>query len=92
MTSVDLPLAFRTAGPDDTAALAALAERVFRDTFGPHNRPEDMDAYCRTAYAPYRSDLGRVRQWAGRKQVSFCSAASSPSWGSACRSRLRSWR
>lgn len=44
-------LTLRTAVPDDAAALAAFAERVFRDTFGPHNRPEDMDAYCATAYA-----------------------------------------
>ncbi|HEX3764127.1 MAG TPA: GNAT family N-acetyltransferase [Kofleriaceae bacterium] len=44
-------LTLRTAVPDDAPALAAFAERVFRDTFGPHNRPEDMDAYCATAYA-----------------------------------------
>ena len=46
-----LELAFRTAGPDDAPALAGFAEHVFRDTFGPHNRAEDMDAYCRDAYA-----------------------------------------
>jgi len=40
-----------TAVADDAPALAAFAERVFRDTFGPHNRPEDMDAYCAAAYA-----------------------------------------
>jgi ribosomal protein S18 acetylase RimI-like enzyme len=44
-------LALRTAGPDDAPALAALAEHVFRDTFGPHNTAEDMDAYCRAAFA-----------------------------------------
>jgi diamine N-acetyltransferase len=42
---------FRTAVPDDASALATFAERVLRDTFGPHNRAEDMDAYCATAYA-----------------------------------------
>jgi diamine N-acetyltransferase len=49
MTAPDLTL--RTAGLDDAPALAALAEHVFRDTFGPHNRPDDMDAYCSAAFA-----------------------------------------
>lgn len=49
MTAPDLAL--RTAGTDDAAALAAFAERVFRDAFGPHSRAEDMDAYCRAAFA-----------------------------------------
>jgi ribosomal protein S18 acetylase RimI-like enzyme len=44
-------LAFRTADPDDAPALAAFAEHVFRDTFGPHNTAEDMDAYCGDAFA-----------------------------------------
>ena len=44
-------LTFRTAGPDDAPALAGFAEHVFRDTFGPHYRAEDMDAYCRDAFA-----------------------------------------
>lgn len=44
-------LALRSARPDDAPALAAFAEHVFRDTFGPHNRAEDMDAYCRAAFA-----------------------------------------
>jgi ribosomal protein S18 acetylase RimI-like enzyme len=44
-------LAFRTTGPDDAPALAGFAEHVFRDTFGPHNTAEDMDAYCRAAFA-----------------------------------------
>lgn len=48
---VTLDLAFRTAGPDDAPALAGFAEQVFRDTFGPHNRAEDMDAYCGAAFA-----------------------------------------
>jgi diamine N-acetyltransferase len=44
-------LGFRQAGVDDAAALAALAEHVFRDTFGPHHRADDMDLYCSTAFA-----------------------------------------
>jgi GNAT superfamily N-acetyltransferase len=46
-----LDLTLRTATPDDGPALAAFAERVFRDAVGPHNRAEDMDAYCRAAFA-----------------------------------------
>ncbi|MGH2900600.1 MAG: GNAT family N-acetyltransferase, partial [Solirubrobacteraceae bacterium] len=49
MTPLDLTL--RPATRDDAAALAAFAEHVFRETFGPHNRPEDMDAYCRAAFS-----------------------------------------
>jgi diamine N-acetyltransferase len=49
MTPLDLPLRPATSG--DAAALAAFAEHVFRETFGPHNRPEDMDTYCSTAFS-----------------------------------------
>jgi ribosomal protein S18 acetylase RimI-like enzyme len=49
MTAPDLTL--RPATLDDAPALGWFAEHVFRDTFGPHNRPEDMDAYCRKAFA-----------------------------------------
>jgi ribosomal protein S18 acetylase RimI-like enzyme len=48
MTTV--PLSIRLAGPDDAAAVGAFGERSFRETFGPDNRPEDMDAYCLAAY------------------------------------------
>jgi len=41
----------RPASRSDAAALAAFAEHVFRETFGPHNRPEDMDAYCSEAFS-----------------------------------------
>jgi ribosomal protein S18 acetylase RimI-like enzyme len=44
-------LTLRTADCDDAAALASFAEHVFRDAFGPHNRAEDMDAYCSTAFS-----------------------------------------
>lgn len=49
MTTLDLTL--RPATVDDAAALGRFAEHVFRDTFGPHNRPEDMDAYCHKAFS-----------------------------------------
>lgn len=42
----------RRAHPGDAMALAALAERTFRDTFAAHNAPDDMDAHCRTNYTP----------------------------------------
>ncbi|MFL6259016.1 MAG: GNAT family N-acetyltransferase [Thermoanaerobaculia bacterium] len=35
----------RRAGPADAAALADFAARVFDETFGPDNRPEDMAAH-----------------------------------------------
>ena len=49
MTASDLTL--RPATLDDAAALGWFAEHVFRDTFGPHNRPEDMDAYCAKSFS-----------------------------------------
>lgn len=45
------PLIVRLAGPEDASAVAGFAERSFRETFGPDNRPEDMDAYCAATYA-----------------------------------------
>jgi ribosomal protein S18 acetylase RimI-like enzyme len=36
----------RDAMPADARALAALAERTFRDTFGEANSEADMDAHC----------------------------------------------
>jgi ribosomal protein S18 acetylase RimI-like enzyme len=49
MTSPDLTL--RPATLDDAPALGSFAEQVFRDTFGPHYRSEDMDAYCSKAFS-----------------------------------------
>jgi ribosomal protein S18 acetylase RimI-like enzyme len=46
-----VPLTIRLAAPDDAAAVAAFGERSFRETFGPENRAEDMDAYCAATYA-----------------------------------------
>ncbi|NQD37737.1 GNAT family N-acetyltransferase [Permianibacter sp. IMCC34836] len=40
----------RTAQPRDAAALAALAERTFRDTFAAMNTADDMDRHCRQSY------------------------------------------
>jgi ribosomal protein S18 acetylase RimI-like enzyme len=40
----------RLARPDDAPALAALAERTFRETFAAGNDPADMEAYVAQAY------------------------------------------
>lgn len=40
----------RTATPADAEPLARFAERTFREAFEADNRPEDMDAYCATAF------------------------------------------
>ena len=40
----------RHATEGDAEALAALAERTFRDAFGHMNRAEDVDLHCRTHY------------------------------------------
>lgn len=42
----------RLAVPEDAAALAALAERTFRDTFAADNTPEDMTAHIAQSYSP----------------------------------------
>ncbi|HUE87366.1 MAG TPA: GNAT family N-acetyltransferase [Vicinamibacterales bacterium] len=42
----------RRAGAAEAEALARFAERTFREAFEADNRPEDMDAYCATAFAP----------------------------------------
>lgn len=41
----------RAARPADAAPLATLGERIFRETFAPDNRPEDLDAYLRSAFS-----------------------------------------
>jgi ribosomal protein S18 acetylase RimI-like enzyme len=41
----------RVATPGDAAALAELAERTFRDTFGPSNTAENMRLHCERSYA-----------------------------------------
>jgi ribosomal protein S18 acetylase RimI-like enzyme len=43
----------RPASAADAAALAVVAERTFRDAFGPFNRAEDMDAHCAASYGEH---------------------------------------
>jgi ribosomal protein S18 acetylase RimI-like enzyme len=52
-TPTTLP-ALRRGGPGDAAALSAFAARVFVETFGPHNRAEDIAQYVTTTYGPTR--------------------------------------
>ena len=42
----------RLAAVGDAARLAAFAERTFRETFGPDNRPEDLELYLAGTYGP----------------------------------------
>jgi ribosomal protein S18 acetylase RimI-like enzyme len=42
----------RLAASADAAALAALAERTFRDTFAVDNTPEDLAAHVAQSYSP----------------------------------------
>ena len=44
----------------DAPALAVLAERTFRDTFGSHNSPENMDLHCARSFGPeiQRGEIG----------------------------------
>jgi diamine N-acetyltransferase len=43
-------LHIRIAVESDAPALAALGARTFEETFGPHNRPEDMRAHLSKAF------------------------------------------
>lgn len=45
------PFRIRTATAADAAALATLAERLFVETFGAANEPENMRAYLPTAFS-----------------------------------------
>ena len=55
-------LAFRTAGPDDAAALAALGRRSFTETFGHLYKPEDLAAFLETHNEPgWRAELSDPR-------------------------------
>lgn len=44
----------RRAALGDAAALSAFATRVFVETFGPHNRQEDIARYVTNTYGPSR--------------------------------------
>jgi diamine N-acetyltransferase len=50
----DRPVALRRATPDDAPALARFGARVFAETFGADNRPEDLAAYLAAAYGDDR--------------------------------------
>ena len=45
-------LTIRRGVPDDAAAIAHFAARIFHDTFAADNRPEDMAAYMVIAFGP----------------------------------------
>lgn len=45
-----MAFSFRTATAADAAPLAEFAERTFRETFGPENRPDDMELYIARSY------------------------------------------
>jgi ribosomal protein S18 acetylase RimI-like enzyme len=45
-------LRIRRAGPADAAMLAALGARMFEETFGSDNTPENMSAYLAKAFDP----------------------------------------
>ena len=45
-----MSIEIRAAGAGDAAALAALAARLFAETFAADNRPEDMAAYLTSAF------------------------------------------
>jgi ribosomal protein S18 acetylase RimI-like enzyme len=45
-------IAYRTAGPDDAAALAAMGRRCFAETFGPAFPPDDMALHLETHFGP----------------------------------------
>ena len=47
-------LTFRLATVADAAPLARAAATFFADTFGPDNRPQDMDAYLASAFSEER--------------------------------------
>lgn len=48
------PVDIRIATPADAEALAALAERTFRDTFAGDNAADDMEAYVGESFSPDR--------------------------------------
>jgi ribosomal protein S18 acetylase RimI-like enzyme len=53
MPTTDPPVPpLRRASPADAAALAALAERTFRATYGAKNLPENVERHCATHFGP----------------------------------------
>ena len=51
---VDTGFSIRQATRDDVPALASAGSAFFRDTFGPANRPEDMENYLAHAFSESR--------------------------------------
>jgi GNAT superfamily N-acetyltransferase len=47
-----LTLAIRPAGASDAPWLAAVAERMFRETYGAYNTPDDMERYVAGHFGP----------------------------------------
>ena len=47
-----MSVVIRPAGVPDAPWLAALAERTFRETYSPHNTPENMERYVAEHFAP----------------------------------------
>jgi ribosomal protein S18 acetylase RimI-like enzyme len=50
-TTADRPYTLRPAASHDAEALAELAARLFRDTFGRQNTPEDMALYLAESFS-----------------------------------------
>lgn len=47
-----MSIALRRAVAGDTPSLAVIAERTFRDAFGAHNSPDNMDLHCARHFGP----------------------------------------
>jgi hypothetical protein len=79
-------ITLRVAREHDAGALAAIAERTFRDTFAASNTAADMDAHCASAYGvdiqlrELRSAVGHFSAENGTELIALRS--------SACRVRL----
>lgn len=52
MTVSNSAVTIRRATTEDAAELSAFATRVFRETFGPDNSPEDMESYISATFTP----------------------------------------
>jgi ribosomal protein S18 acetylase RimI-like enzyme len=61
----------RRASARDARALAALAERTFREAFAPLNTPEDMDLHCARSYG----ESLQAREIADRTMETFVAVA-----------------
>ena len=47
-----MSVALRRAVAGDAPSIAVIAERTFRDAFGAHNSPDNMDLHCARHYGP----------------------------------------